>query len=404
MPRKKSGAHLFNQEAGPEAPKRPAILGTDHALTLTTSQGISLQLSYWDLWFALVAVMMHDGHLDRLAKRIKDETGIYYDQDSIERKRWHLRDLERRLNEVSVTPTEIVRAAGDLAKKEKRRAFNRVMDSAGRGSDWSEPMRNTPRRQRVLHAFRGSWDRFPVSPQPYEEQIGAHFQARDFYSESMSIRVARILERHVDEAKSWVEKGEAAQAQALLRAWMTVIIQLLEKADDSYGSIATSFGNGFATYLKIPLEQSGIEGAAFFPDLLDFLIWEDYGLTHKAIVGYFRGLNEAQANLCVDHLRQEITALLDDDLEYESEKALTLLGQVVAEQERFDEFEAVARQMGSRAWRPIIRLADIAMRRRREPLAMKVFEAAMTQGDHLEFLTKKYEQLKLGHWNPDPKA
>lgn len=80
------------------------------------------------------------------------------------------------------------------------------------------------------------------------------------------------------------------------------------------------------------------------------------------------------------------------------------MGQVVAEQERFGEFEDLARQMGSRAWRRIVRLADIAMKRSNKPLAMKVFEAAMTKGDHLDFLTKKYEQLKEDKWNADPKA
>ncbi len=38
--------------------------------------------------------------------------------------------------------------------------------------------------------------------------------------------------------------------------------------------------------------------------------------------------------------------MLDDDLEYQSEEALTFLGQVIAEQERFDEFEDLAKQMG----------------------------------------------------------
>ncbi len=95
--------------------------------------------------------------------------------------------------------------------------------------------------------------------------------------------------------------------------------------------------------------------------------------------------------------------MLDDDLDYQSEEALTFLGQVIAEQERFDEFEDLAKQMGSRAWRRIISLVDRAMKRRKEPLAIKVFEAAMTKGNHLDFLTKKYERLKRGHWSPDPR-
>jgi hypothetical protein len=43
------------------------------------------------------------------------------------------------------------------------------------------------------------------------------------------------------------------------------------------------------------------------------------------------------------------------------------------------------------------------MKRRKKPLAIKVFEAAMTKGHHLDFLTKKFEKLKQGHWSPDPK-
>jgi hypothetical protein len=79
------------------------------------------------------------------------------------------------------------------------------------------------------------------------------------------------------------------------------------------------------------------------------------------------------------------------------------LGQVIGEKERFDEFEDVARQMGSRGWQRIIRLVDRAMEQRKKPLAIKVFEAALTKGDHLEFLTKKFEKLKQGHWSPDPR-
>jgi hypothetical protein len=93
-----------------------------------------------------------------------------------------------------------------------------------------------------------------------------------------------------------------------------------------------------------------------------------------------------------------------DDLADKWEDALTLLGQVVAEQERFDEFEGLAREMGARAWQRIIRLADRAVKKSKRPLACQVFEAALTAGQHLEFLQKKYAQLKSGKWNPNPRA
>jgi hypothetical protein len=405
MAARKKGPSKSGEEAGQDekAVKKTTPIGPDLALILTTTEGKPLDLSYWDLWFALVAVRMHDGDLDRLAERVKNEKSFYYDRDSIERKRWHLRDLKRRLEDVSVTPAQIVNTAGDLANTEKRRAVTKVMESSNRASAWSEPMRNTPRKHRFAHALRGYWNRFPVSPQPYEEKIGVHYQSRDFYPEGMSFKISRTLDRYAEKAAKLLGAGKAAEAQALLRGWMVVIIELMEKADDSCGSIGMSFGDGFAAYLKIPLEQTGIDENVFFPDLLDFLIWEDYGLTNDEIKGFFKGLTPAQADLCINHLRRQIDELKEDDLDYQSEEALTLLGQVVAEQERFDMFEGLAREMGAREWQRVIRLADRAVKKRKRPLACKVFEAALTKGSHLEFLTKKHEQLKSGKWSPDPR-
>jgi hypothetical protein len=372
-------------------------------VTLLSDRGVSLDLSYWDLWFSIVAVIMDNGNLDRLAKRIKEEKVSLYDRKSIELKRCHIRDLKRRLAEASAIPADIVLAAADLAKTEKQRALKKVMEPIRKELDLSEPMLNTPRKRRFAHALRGCWRRFPVSPEPYAEKVGAHFRSKGVYHKDRSFSIARTLDRYVEKAKKLLEADKAAHAQALLRGWMTVIIELIQKADDSFGSIGMSFDEGFTAYLKISLEQTGIDDTVFFSDLLDFLIWEDYGLTDQGIDGYFRRMTEVQADLCVEHLRRETSALYEDDLEYESEEALTFLGQVVAEQERFDEFEDLARQMGSRAWRRIVRLADSAMKRQKQPLALKVFEAALTKGYHLDFLTKKYEQLKRGHWNPDPR-
>ena len=157
-----------------------------------------------------------------------------------------------------------------------------------------------------------------------------------------------------------------------------------------------SFDEGFRAYLKIPLDQTGIDDAVFFPDLLDFLIWEDYGLTDDGIEGYFQGLTPAQADLCIGHLRHEIDELNEDDLEYQSEEALTLLGRVIAEQERFDEFEEVARQMevtGMAADHPPGRPGD---EEAEEAPGDQGLRGGDDEGAAPGFLTEKYEKLKQG--------
>jgi hypothetical protein len=96
-------------------------------------------------------------------------------------------------------------------------------------------------------------------------------------------------------------------------------------------------------------------------------------------------------------------ALKDDDVDSQAEEALTRLGQVVAEQNRLDRFETLARRLGTRQWKRIIVLADQAVKQRKRPLAVGVFEAALSPGVHEGFLRKKYEQLKKGKWSPDPR-
>jgi hypothetical protein len=43
------------------------------------------------------------------------------------------------------------------------------------------------------------------------------------------------------------------------------------------------------------------------------------------------------------------------------------------------------------------------VKQRKRPLAIAVFEAALSPGMHEGFLRKKYEQLKKGKWSPDPR-
>ena len=387
-----------------KAVKKPVPLGTDRALSLPTAKKKNLHLTYWDLWFALVAASDFDGDLLRLARHLASDRSSYlFSRDSVDRKQNHLLDLGRRLTLAGVTINQIVVAAGDLVRTEKTRADKFVLKQPLRQREWSEAMHHTPRERRQQLALRGSWPSFPVSPGPFAEEIWSKFKRTGFYSENASFGVAHKLDQFTERANKLLLKGRYAEAQALVRALITVIVELIEMADDSCGCIGDSFGEGFKVYLKIPLAETGIEDSIFFADLLDFLIWEDYGFTWRQTDGYFRKLTREQADFCIAYLRRQIEELSAELLSYQSDKALTLLGQIVGEKERFDQFESLAREMGSRAWERIVKLADHAMKKRNRELACKVFEAALTEGDHTRFLQKKYDQLKMGQWNPDPR-
>jgi hypothetical protein len=403
MPRKQQRDSAPGRPAGKAAAK-PVPLGTDLALSLPTARGEPLPVTYWDLWFALVAVRTCGSSLPRLGERLGESRGgIYCSDYDVARKRSHLRDLEERLAAAGVSVDDIVTAAGALAGKEVRRAWGRVLEGKERQYEWSESMRRTLKERGEHHALRGSWPRFPVSPEPHAEEIWSLFQTRGFYSEGQSFGVARKLDRFLARSEKLTRAGRLAEAQALFRAWLTVLIELLHIADDSFGCIGMSFHEGFAAYLRLTPEQTGMDEAAYLEDLLELLIWENYGLTYDQTEGYFGRLTRSQGDLCLQYLRRRVEELRADYLPYQSEEALTLLGQVAAEQDRFEMFVDLAREMGTQHWMRIVRLADRAVKKRKRPLAAQVFEAALTPGPHLDFLTKKYEQLKAGKWSPDPR-
>src|SRR5262245_27765898 len=382
--------------------KKSTPVGRACALVLPAASGQALELSYWDLWFTLVADADFEGSWERFVEHLRVQKNQGGSSRLAERKLSHLRELERRLRHADVAISTIV-AQIDPLPVELRRARNQVLTRAPREDEWSDAMRHTPRQRHYAYALRGFWPCFPVSPASYAERLTAQFHTRRWFSENQSFGLARKLDAFLEDVASVIQQAQYAQAQAMLRAFLTVVIELMEVADDSFGCLGDSFRDGFAKYLALPRDETGIDATVFFHDLLTLLIWEDSGLTYEQTDGYFAGLTPQEGDLCIDYVPQQLQELQADDLDYQYEEALTLLGQVVAEQHRFDRFEELARQMGTRHWKRIIVLADRAVKQRKRKLAIAVFEAALSPGMHEGFLRKKYEQLKKGKWSPDPR-
>jgi hypothetical protein len=319
--------------------KQSTPVGRACALVLPAASGPALALSYWDLGFALVADTDLEGSWERCVEHLRWQKNQGGSKRLAERKVSHLRELERRLRHADVAISAIV-AQVDPWPVELRRARNQVLTRAPRADEWSDAMRHTPRQRQYAYALRGFWPCFPVSPASYAERLAAPFHPRRWCSENQLFGLARKLDAFLDDVASVIQQAQYAQAHAMLRAFLTVVIELMAVADDSFGCLGDSLRDGFAKYLALPRDETGIDTTVFFHDLLTLLIWEDYGLTYEQTEGYFAGLTPEEGDLCMDYVQQQIQELQADDLDYQYEEALTLLGQVVAEQHRFDRFEA----------------------------------------------------------------
>ena len=390
-------------------PRPPVPVATDIALHLAAKDGANVLFSYWDVWYALLADEDFDGDLDRLADELRSMRRGFSWSDDTRRKLSHLRDLQQRLKQAGLGLSDIVAAIPpELAKAEQRRAHGRIIKHNERSYELSEPMRVLPEDRLYEAALFGRWFAFPVSPDPYYQRLRSQFNWRRYYEEDDSRRLARKLDSETDSASKLAKTGKFAEALACLRGMMTVTLELAEIADDSFGYIGMSFEFAFKDYLALPCEKTGCPPDVFLPDLLDLLIFEDHGFTFENTDGFFASLSREDGDLCLDYLRERTQALMALDLDHNAEDALTLIGQVVAEQKRVEMFEALAAEMGSREWKRIILLADAAVRSGQRDLADRVFQAALATGDgddvgHADFLAKKHDQLLHGTWDSDPR-
>lgn len=380
----------------PKPAKVPIPVGTDVALNLTTPYGRVVSLSYWDVWYALLAKNDFSEDLEQLGNHLRKLRGLYDSSGEAARKLSHLRDLQQRLLEAGLSLPQVLDAIPpELVKTEARRASGRILKNNERSYEQSEPMLYPPRRKLYGLALRGNWLRFPLSPEPYYKKLSTCFNWRKYHEEDASWGLARKLDAETECAKNLASQGLCAEALAVLRSIMTVAIELTTIADDSFGCIGMSFEQAFKAYLAFPRAETGISADVFFTDLLELLIFEDVGFTYKNTEGFFAGLKQIEGDFCLHYLRGRISALQALDLDYQAEQSLTLLGQVASEQKRFDQFESLAKEMQARAWKRIMRMVEAAEKAGKRELALSVFQKVLSgeEGDFTDFLTKEYHRF-----------
>jgi hypothetical protein len=134
--------------------KKSTLVGCARALVLPAESEQPLELSYWDLWFALVAHADFEGSWERFVAHLRQQKNQRSSSRLAERKLSHLRDLERRLRQANVAISAIV-AQIDQWPAELRRARTQVLTREPREAEWSDAMRPPP--QTTPLRLRAAW-------------------------------------------------------------------------------------------------------------------------------------------------------------------------------------------------------------------------------------------------------
>ena len=376
-----------------QSTKRIIYRGTDlFQKILLPGSKESFEVTYWDLWFVIVLFNEFDGDwtrmIDYFRRKVRAGTGRY----DAELLYSHLRQLHNRLAQAQLPAEAILGEDGsDLLKREKRRAKKNILERSPPYREMSDWMIHTPRVERQARALRGYWDRFPISPAHYAGALAGLYKTSGYYTERQSFTLERKLASFVNKR---LKRVSLAEEVALHRAFLTVVLEKIDMVDDSFGVIGELYNQMFEDYVALPRDELDMPAVDFFQDLLELLIWEDYGFTDRQQPAFFANLNPAEVNIAETILRAQWHELDELDLVYQSEETLTMLGMLCTQQGIFEEFVDLAEVMGTRAWKRITTMAERAEKEGRPELALAVYEAALGPGFHEQFLRKKYEELK----------
>jgi len=355
--------------------------------------GVTLRLTFWDLWLVMFLVKDFGSRWDETSGYFRHSSkGSGYDRENAEGLLNHLCHLQEALSQAGLMPQDVLEGADKtFLSKQRPKARRRILDLHIPSQEKSRWMIETPRYLREQRAMRGYWGAFPVSPAGYADQLTRLFKTSGFYSEDQSFGLADKLSAFIDKREA---KAGPSELFALYRAFLTVMLEQINSVDDSYGVIGDLYEEIFKGYFELDRAELAMPLPLFFQDLLELLLWEDYAFTSRSSPELFASLSPEEAEIVETILRRERQELQADELEYQSEEALTYLGLLYAEQRLFARFIPIAKEMGTRQWQRITRLAEAAESAQLPALATQVYEACLGPGFHEKYLREKYEELQ----------
>jgi hypothetical protein len=283
-------------------------------------QGI--MFCHWDRWLLRLALAEPTG-LAALAHEFEHRRTHRDGRDAAEALLAQVRDLEARLARVGRTPATLLDATEQASEWLRKKAVKRVLESPPHA--YTRAMRETPRRVLDARALRGHWPELPVSPAPFEAALGpvgvmtgyAEWWATAGIAEGLDFEIERI-------ARTTACDDERL---ALYRAAITVLIETMARVDDSGADISRVFEGVERMYL--PLARAAAARPGILRDLLELVVWEDYGLFQHA-EDFLRALPEPLADMALRELREIIAELHREGLDYPLDKARRLRRAVVA--------------------------------------------------------------------------
>jgi hypothetical protein len=298
----------------PAEPRRKTIFGPEAWREIA-----GVTFVYWDRWLLRLALDEPDG-LDGLVRRFEADRRSArpsYKAEDAESKLSHLDDLRARLSKIATSPREALGIADATDKQLLAKARTKLIE---KGLAYkSRAMLDTPRRRLEARALRGHWDRFPASPARFERELKARVDRQPDHDWRQTMWLAIDLDGDIERIGLLLESE--AEQMALRRAALSLIVESMERVDDSGADLASLFDDVWNAYLAMPWERTTILPEVFFRDLIELAIWESYGLI-STLGPFFRTLAPDDVTVLETVFADVVSELRDGGFARQEERAL----------------------------------------------------------------------------------
>jgi len=341
--------------------------------------------TWWDLWFCVVCLADADGDWDGLDARLGEP--------DLEAKWRHLVDLRSRLSAAGLSPADL---AGDVYRdvKVRSRARTKVQRSHLYPRDLTPAMKDTPNRRMRRRALFGHWPSYAVSPQTAYDELWLHVDGGDDFDEDSWPDEAQITTSQAQSlarAVSLTPVRDADELLAVRRAALTVAYELHETGDDSDGVLGEVGRDAVMGFAQAPWRRSGTAAPVVLGDLLEFVCFEDYGMTG------FSGVAVMAAAGAATHLdlMEQVLARLEEGyrqarMRYAAMNAVTFLAYAQVAAGAVDRFHVTASRLDPVEWPTRDAMIGAALTVGKVEVAQLVLESA---GSHMDFLRTRWPSL-----------
>jgi hypothetical protein len=282
---------------------------------------------HWDRWLLRLSLGEPDG-LRAIARSLERRTSAPHAPDlEAEALLAQLADLEARLVAVGRAPAMLLDEVERTSTWLQTKAFRRIWHAASFSR--TAAMQRTPRNLLAQRARSGHSAAFPISPACYVGELQAAIGdgRHDYWTTWLAVELFEVTAQRLLARASTDDERLAVR-----RAILTAAIDAVERIDDSDGEFAQQFREHERAYLALVRNCIGRQG--LLRDLLELVVWEDYGLFQE-IEPFLRTLPETAADRALRELARVISELRAAGLGHQHARAICLRVAMVAAADTF---------------------------------------------------------------------